>query len=167
MIDYIIHQYNLFVDGIGFAGKSTDVQLPNIKPMMQEYGEGGMAGKVDIPMGCIEKMEFGCTVNSFHPLLLNHTPITLGQTTRITARATGQDANGAKHAIIARMEGKLMVEKDPWKTGEAAILKLAQSVDVYQLLIDGIEHEYADPQNMVVRIGGVDQLAIERGILGV
>ena len=168
MIREILQNVNLFIDGRGQAGQIEEYTLPKISVVMMEIGAGGMGGTIDVPMAQIEKMETEFTLNSVGGDTYKLLTVVNGATIPVTARAVAQDDDGTKHAFVARMRG---IVKEPdqgsWKRGGDAKQKVAMTLRSYQLLRDGEELFYADPVNMVMRVNGIDQLALDRAILGV
>ncbi|ASJ24398.1 phage major tail tube protein [Laribacter hongkongensis] len=48
MIPQVLTNLNLYVDGRGFAGRVTEIQLPKLKRKTDGYRAGGMDAEVDM-----------------------------------------------------------------------------------------------------------------------
>ena len=46
-----LKDFNLFENGISFAGMATEVTLPKLSRKMEEYRAGGMSGPVSVDLG--------------------------------------------------------------------------------------------------------------------
>ena len=167
MIPDILKNMNLFVDGRGYAGKVAQVNLPKLAPVVQEYKAGGFSAPVDVPMSCHEKLEAEFTVNTFDPDIITGFNITKADVP-FTMRGAVQDDDGTTHTIIASMRGLIKeLDAGDWKSGEESTLKVGLSLRYYRLERDGLELIEADPENMVFRVNGTDQLEAERAALGI
>lgn len=168
MIRDILTNVTMFIDGRGKAGEMEEFGLPDIVPITAEIMAGGMAGKVDMPMGAIEKMTVKWTLNSMSGDSHAAMSFTAGDTVPVTVRGVLQDDSGVKHSAIAQMRATITkVSNGTWKPGEPAKEEVEATLRTYKLMRDGRELIYADPVNMILRVTGVDQLAQERAILGV
>ncbi len=56
MLPKILRNFNVFVDGRGYAGKIEEITLPKLTIKTEEYRAGGMDIPISIDMG-MEKLE--------------------------------------------------------------------------------------------------------------
>ncbi|WP_410541965.1 phage major tail tube protein [Wolbachia endosymbiont (group A) of Portevinia maculata] len=56
MLPKILKNFNVFVDGRGYAGKIDEITLPKLTIKTEEYRAGGMDIPINIDMG-MEKLE--------------------------------------------------------------------------------------------------------------
>lgn len=60
---------NVYLDGASMLGRAEEIDLPEVKQIMQEHKALGMQGKVEFPAG-IDKLEAKIKWNSFYPEVL-------------------------------------------------------------------------------------------------
>ncbi len=165
MLPKKLKNFTAFVDGVGYAGKVTEIELPKLKIKTQEHRAGGMDAPVEIDMG-MEKLESNVTFAEYSPELFKLFGLVDGNAVSLTFRAAQQD-DSTTEDIIVNLTGSLR-EIDPgtWKSGEDGTAKYAVSARYYKLTIAGTELIEIDVENMIRKIGGVDQLAEQRKALG-
>ena len=61
MIPQTLTNFNLFVDGKGYVGLATEVNLPKLKRKTEEHRAGGMDGPIKMGLG-MEMLEAGFTL---------------------------------------------------------------------------------------------------------
>ena len=163
----ILRNVNVVVDGRGYAGRASTVQLPKLTVATDEHRAGGMDAPVAIDMG-LEKLECGFTLTSVEPDLLASWGLGPGNLVPLTFRGALQSEGGEVTAAVATVRGMLReVDFGDWKPGEKAELKAMMDVRYYKLEIGGRELVEIDVDNMVRRVDGVDQLEAQRAALGV
>jgi len=167
-IQNILKNLNLFVDGRGFAGKVTEIELPKLTMKTSEYRAGGMDAPVEIEMG-MEKLETTFTLNGYDPEVLKLFGLAPGNRKPLTLRGTLlDDITGTEQPVIVNLKGMLReVDMGTWKPGEDATLKMAAALVYYKLTINGIVINEIDVLGMKRIINGVDQLAQTRANLGI
>jgi len=167
-IENILKNLNLFVDGRGFAGKVTEIELPKLTMKTSEYRAGGMDAPVEIEMG-MEKLETTFTLNGYDPEVLKLFGLAPGNSKSLTLRGTLlNQENGTEQPILVNLRGMLReVDMGTWKPGEDATLKVAVALAYYKLTHNGVVIYEIDPAGMKRIINGVDQLASTRTNLGI
>jgi P2 family phage contractile tail tube protein len=65
----ILKNFNLFVDGVGFAGNAEEVQLPALNIIEEDFRAGGMDSPIGLDMG-IEKLETSFKIAGFSSVVL-------------------------------------------------------------------------------------------------
>lgn len=167
MIREILQFQQVFVDGKGYAGLASAVEVPKIEVKTRDYSAGGMGGDIKIPLPRIEMMTATMTFEGFDPDLYTHFSIVEGADIPFTVRGSTQDRDGATHRHAIKMRGFITkIDEGEWKDGEAVPLKLELSLRYYKRERDGVELIEADPENMIFKISGVDQLAQHRANIG-
>jgi P2 family phage contractile tail tube protein len=166
LIPETLSNYNLYVDGKGFAGLSTSVTLPKLKIKTDEHRGGGMDAPVKMDLG-MEAMDASFAMASMTREVLVF--FGLADTTAFNGvfRGAFKDMQGKTKAVAASFRG-MLYEIDPgdWKPGEKAEAKYTVSLTYYKLEIDGATVHEIDPLGMVRIINGVDQLAEIRKAIG-
>lgn len=159
-----IKNFNAFLDGTSFVGKVTEATLPNLKAKTSEFRGGGMTGSVDVMMGQ-EKMETSITLAEFSPLIFQSWGLLKTLVLRPAAQGEG-DFSADAH--IFTMRGRMLgVEPDALKVADDVHLKLMMNPTYFKVENAGFETIEIDVENMIHRVGGVDQFAEMRAAMGV
>lgn len=166
MLDNVIKNMNLFVDGRGKAGNIEEVTLPKLTSKTEEFRNGGMDAAIEVEMG-MEKLEMDYTLTSFDKEVLKLFGLAPGNLKPLTIRGSMGSESGAETAVIINMTG-MIKESDAgsWKAGDAAKLKHSVALRYYKLTVGGEVIHEIDVPNMIRIISGVDQLAQQRANLG-
>lgn len=163
----VIKNWNVFVDGKGYAGQADEVNPPKLTLKMEEFRAGGMNAPKELDMG-MEKMEADFTLISFDRLVLAKFGVAVGQSFQFIFRAVLESDNGDTTALVETMQGRVKaLDPGTRKAGEKATLKASIAVDYYKLDHGGITVQEIDVDNMVHIVNGVDVLAAQRAALGV
>ena len=167
MLDDILKNMALFIDGRGYAGNVEELTLPKLSMKTEEFRAGGMDAPIDIEMG-MEKLESEFTLTRFDKEVLKLFGLAPGNQTPMTIRGAVASDNGTQTSVVINLQGNIKeMDFGSWKPGDKATLKLSISVRYYKLTHgQDIVHEIDIP-NMVRIIGGVDQLAKTRSALGI
>lgn len=163
-----IKNFNQFIDGVGYAGRATEVELPKLSRKMEEYRAGGMDGPVDIDMGQ-EKLEGNITLAEFSRAILEQHAITGvdGVGMRFRGAAVSDDASGTTDAIEIVMRGRFKeIDMGTVKAGEDTPMKIAYTLSYYKYMVNGDTIIEIDLVNMICMVNGVDRLAEQRNALG-
>jgi len=57
MLPQILKNFNVFANGVSYAGRAEEVSLPKLTVKTEEFRGGGMDAPVELDMG-MEKMDF-------------------------------------------------------------------------------------------------------------
>jgi len=166
MLPKILKNFNLYVDGRGYAGRVDEITLPKLTIKTEEYLGAGMSAPIEIDLG-MEKLEMEMTFTEYNPELFKLFGISNGSEIAFTIRGA---LEGRKETtpIVINVRGYFKeMDFDSWKQAEKAMLKCSVACDYYKLTFDGIELIEIDPINMVRNVNGTDQLATIREILQV
>jgi P2 family phage contractile tail tube protein len=158
-----IRNYNCFIDGVSYIGKSTEAKLPELKLTVANHRGAGMDGLVAQDMG-MEALSAEVTLAEWAPELIKM----FGTRQRMTLRpgAMGQYDFSAD-TYVATMGGLwTVVNFADLKPGSDVPLKLSLEVDYFRMLKDGDELFEIDIEAGKRVIGGVDQLAQIRAAMG-
>ncbi|MDQ7091749.1 MAG: phage major tail tube protein [Methylococcales bacterium] len=167
MLDDILKNMNLFVDGRGQAGNIEEITLPKLASKTEEFRNGGMDAAVEVEMG-MEKLEMDFTLTRFDKAVLKLYGLAPGKLKPLTIRGSLVSENGDEVAVTINLMGMVKeVDSGSWKPGDKATLKLAVALRYYKLTIDNEVIYEIDVPNMVRIIDGVDQLATTRANLGI
>ena len=167
MITDILRNVNLFVDGRGFAGKVTEVNLPKLTVKMEEHRDGGMDAPIEVDMG-LEKLECDFSTSAISKDLLRYWGIAPGSRVPVTFRGALVSEDGTVTAVTASVRGQVKeVDWGTWKPGEKTPLKCAMALRYYKFQHGGEVIHEIDVANMVRIVNGTDQLAEQRNALGI
>lgn len=166
MITEIRKNMNLFVDGIGFAGKVEEINTPKLGIKTEEFRAGGMDLPVEIDMG-MEKLEMDFTIPSMDRSLMVLFGLAPGSEIGVVIKGAIEDNSGTILAEEHKGTGRIKsIEPGSMKAGEKPTIKIAMSLKFYSLGVDGVELVYVDVENMIRRIGGTDRLEEIRSAIG-
>ncbi|MDH0657525.1 MULTISPECIES: phage major tail tube protein [Acinetobacter] len=158
--------FNLFVDGKGYAGNTDEANMPELALQTEEYRAGGMDAPIDITMG-MEKLTADFTLNSHSKDVLSLFGIKEGSTTSFTVREAMESFDGTVTAVVHNLTGKIVkIGQGTSKAGEAPKDKYDLSLTYYKQTIGGTVVHEIDVINMVRIINGTDVLADIRSALG-
>ena len=167
MIRELLQFQQVFVDGKGYAGVASAVQVPTVELLTREFSAGGMSGPVKVRQARHGLLAATITFQGFDPDLYTGLGIAEGQLLPLTVKGSTQDLDGNTHAHAIKMRGFIeKLDEGEWKDGEEVPLKLDLSLRYYKRERGGVELIEADPVNMIFRVNGVDQLAEHRANIG-
>ena len=69
MIPNVLKNFNLFIDGRGYAGVVEELNLPKINLKLEEHRVGGMDTPIQLTQG-IDKLEADFTLSEYDPLVI-------------------------------------------------------------------------------------------------
>ncbi len=159
MIADVLKNFAVWIDGYGYAGNASEVQLPKLTIKSEEYRAAGMDIPVKIDLG-MDAMQAMVTLDSFDLVAQAQFGLMPGNLVRMTIRGAITSSDGLVSAAEATLCGTIdEVDPGSWQPGSKAQLKLTLSVRYYELTIDELPVVEIDAENFVRRIGGIDQLA--------
>ncbi|ACN95453.1 phage major tail tube protein [Wolbachia endosymbiont of Carposina sasakii] len=166
MLPKILKNFNVFVDGRGYAGKIDEITLPKLTIKTEEYRAGGMDIPINIDMG-MEKLEAELTFAEYDSELFRLFGLINNNAVSLTLRG-GLQGSSDTESVVINLRG-LFKELDfgSWKPAEKAMLKCTVAANYYKLTIDGKELIEIDAENMIRKIDGVDQMTSMRTALGI
>lgn len=166
MLPKILKNFNVYVDGIGYAGKVEEITLPKLTVKTEEYQGAGMSAPVEIDMG-MEKLEMDLTFAEYDKGVFKLFGLTNGSEVALTIRGAIQ-STGNPEAVVINVRGFFKeLDFDAWKPAEKAALKCSVACTYYRLTIDNVDLIEVDPINMIRNVNGADQLSAVREILQV
>lgn len=158
--------FNLFVDGKGYAGNTDEANMPELTLQTEEYRAGGMDAPIDITMG-MEKLTADFTLNSHSKDVLSLFGIKQGTGTSFTVYEALESYDGTVTQVVHNLRGKIVkIAPGTSKAGEPPKTKYDLSLDYYKQTIGGTVVHEIDVINMVRIINGTDVLADIRSALG-
>jgi len=159
--------FNLFVDGRGYAGQVDEVNPPKLTQKTEEFRAGGMNAPIELIVG-MEKMEADFTLVSYDKDVLALFGVTEGNTVPFIIREALESFDGTITSVVHTMRGKIK-EIDPGtrKPGDLPKLKATLALTYYKLQHGTTVVHEIDVENMIQVINGTDALAATRTALGI
>lgn len=99
MLPKILKNFNVFVDGRGYAGRVEEITLPKLTIKTEEYQGAGMSAPVEIDMG-LEKLEMDLTFSEYDQELFKLFGLTNGSEFALTIRGALQGTGNTLPVII-------------------------------------------------------------------
>jgi P2 family phage contractile tail tube protein len=165
MLPRHLRNFNVMIDGRGFAGRADEVTLPTLSIATEEHRAGGMDSPVDVDMG-MELMELSVVISDYdETVIAGFGLLGAGVPLRIMGAIQAQGAE-AQPVVIRALGGLKSREVGTWSTGGKQTTTLTYGLRKYAESINGTEYVNIDVENMVRVINGVDQLAGQRAAIG-
>ena len=166
MLPRHLRNFNIMIDGLGFAGRADEVQLPELSITTDSHRAGGMDAPVDVDLG-MEAMELSVTISDYDESVISGFGL-LGNGIPITLRGAIQRQGEAAQAVVVRCLASLK-RRAPgsFAVGSKHTTSLTYSLRRYSEIVNGTEYVNIDVENMVRVINGVDQLASQRAAIGI
>ena len=162
----ILRNFNLFVDGRGFAGNVSEYSPPNLSIATEDFRAGGMDAPIALDMG-MEALEASFVLTAYDADVLALWGVAEGQSINCTARGAVESYDGTVKPAVHRLRGKITsLARGTWQAGQQAPLTVTMRLEYYAEEQSGRQLHEIDIPNMVRRIDGVDQLAARRAALG-
>lgn len=171
-VPHILKNYNLFINGIGFAGRVKEVTLPVLEIATEEFKAAGMVMPMDLDMG-MQKLTCSMVLNEYNPEALRLFGLGVGSTASVTLKGVldnenGQDAANQVKKIEVKLNGMwTSIDMGTWIVGESQSLTLSMSATYYKVSIANEDLIEIDVLNMVRKIGDNDVYEGSREILGI
>ncbi len=161
----VLKNFNLFVDGRGYAGSVEEVTPPKLTIKTEEFRGGGMDAPISIDMG-MEKLECSFSLVEYDPDLLKLFGLISGTAVQLTLRGALVDDTTTTPMIINLRGMYSEIDFGKFKAGDKSSLQCTVACRYYSLEIDGSTIVEIDVDNMTRVIDGTDQMSELRDALG-
>jgi uncharacterized protein len=159
MIPKTLKNFNLFVNGQGYAGRVSELTLPKLAIKYEHYRGGGMDTTMPIDMG-MDTMSCGFTLAEYDKNILALFGLIDGSSVNLNFRGALDDGSNSPSSLIVNVSGKWQdMDLGSWQPGSLSQLKVNVTVTYYKLTLDQKDLIEIDSMNMVRKVNGVDQLA--------
>lgn len=157
--------FNLFVDGVGYAGQVDEFTPPVLTLQTEEFRAGGMDVPIKLTMG-MEAMDCDFSMKKYDRNVLSMFGIREGANVPLTVAEALESFDGTVTEVVRTMRGKITeLDEGTSKPGEIPVLKVTLNLTYYKMTHGGrVVHEI-DVENMTRVINGVDALAGIRAAL--
>jgi len=158
--------FNLFLDGFGYAGNVEEYQPPTLAVQVEDFRAGGMDTSVALDMGQ-EKLEATFKLSKITADALRLWGVGQGQTFSLVVRGALEDLDGTVKAEVFTQRGTIRsIEHDAITSGAKSAVTLTMDIREYAYDIDGLRVHDIDVLNMKRIVNGVDRLAAQRAAIG-
>lgn len=161
----VIKNFNLFVDGLGYAGLIDSVTLPDIELTVEDHRAGGMDSSIPLDMG-MEAMEMSFEVAEHSRALFEQFGLQNQGAVALTFRSAMVDDVSVTPYVINVQGMFTQFSMGEVQNGQKNPLSITIKLRYFRLEQASVEVWEIDVLNMVRRIMGVDQLAGQRAALG-
>ncbi|OKH88094.1 phage major tail tube protein [Thalassospira sp. TSL5-1] len=168
MLPKSIKNFNVFIDGVGYAGKAEEVVTPALERVTESYRGGAMLGEVELDLG-IEAMKIEFTLAEFSTDVIKQFGIAdaSGIGVRLLAAAKADDADSTVDAIEISVRGRFKKsDMGSLKAGEMAKMKVEMPITYLTYSVNGDVIVEIDMINGIEKINGEDRQAKLRQALG-
>jgi len=162
-----LKDFNLFENGISFAGQATEVTLPKLSRKMEEYRAAGMSGPVSVDLGQ-EAMQLEWTAGGLvRETLKQYAARSHGAVQLRFAGAYQNDDTGDVQAVEVTVRGRYKeVDMGTAKLADDTAHKFTMPLSAYKLTIDDEVIFDFDFMNGIEIVGGQDQRSGIRKAIG-
>ncbi|MEZ6854189.1 phage major tail tube protein [Halodesulfovibrio aestuarii] len=163
----ILKNFNLFVDGRGYAGDVLGYTPPKLAITGTEFRAGGMDTSIKLDTG-MEALECSFSMNKHDEDILTQFGVAPGTDVPLIARGALQNYGETGVIPVAHtMRGRIIsIEDSEWKGGEPSTITVSMTLTYYKREQGGKVLHEIDVINMVRKINGTDHLAEVRKALG-
>jgi len=159
----ILKAFNLYHDGISYAGRVDSYTPPTLAFATEEHRAGGMDSPVEIEMG-MELMTSTLVISDYDSRLIS----LLGKPeVPLVARGAVQAQGGRPEPVVINMRGMLKsAELGEWTMGTKSTQTFTFSHTYFRYRQNEIQLVEIDTINMVRSFGEEDQLSSLRSAIG-
>ncbi|MCF6764830.1 phage major tail tube protein [Thiotrichales bacterium 19S3-7] len=156
--DRVLLNFGVYLDGYGYLGEASEVQLPKITLKTADWSAAGISGVVEVDLGKVEKMESSFKLKGIHTRPI--ATLGVGNTIPLILRAAIKNADGSIKQMNIEMRG--LIKEIDYGTlngedmGESTILL---NVHYYRLSENNEDIIEIDPLNNIRKINGENTLA--------
>lgn len=160
-IPKVIRNYNLIIDGFGFAGIVDMVSLPTLQIKRDEHRAGGLDVSTQIDLG-MEKIEIKAQLAEHSPVVFRQFGLYDGQAVSCVFRGAKADDKTVEPYVVTCRGSYYEINPGEIKQGERTTLSFTIHCRYFKLEMNGVSLIEIDVDNMKRIINGVDQLAAIR-----
>ncbi|MGU9981449.1 phage major tail tube protein [Phreatobacter sp. HK31-P] len=167
MLDNILRDFTVFLDGVGKLGDAETVKLPALMKKTDEYRGGGMEFPVEIDLG-MEKLEAEITLSQWDPQVYSlfgmHSNI---EGTPLTFRGHVISSTGTAKSCIVHMRGFIKgIAQDTIAPGKKNEKVFTFALSYYKHVLDDQVLIELAARDMIHVVGGQDLASAKRSSLG-
>ncbi len=160
----ILKNFNMFVTGVGFAGRVDTIELPKLNMQFEEHRAGGMDAPASIDMG-MEGIECSFESAEHDPAVFSQFGIQNGAAVQLQFRAANRDDFTTEEYEVWVNGAYSSLDPGTLKAGDKTPLKATVVARYYRLTVSGAVLIEIDIENMLRIIDGTDVLEEIRAVL--
>ena len=162
-----LQDFQLFIDGSGYAGKVPELTLPKVASRTQEYLAGGMAAPIMMDMGPAE-LSASFTLAEFSEDVLRLYGARNLDAVQATFRgALEREDIGEVTPIEIAMRGRWEeIDFGTVKKGDSSTMPVKMQLSYFRYRSNGADLIEIDTLNNRLIVGGVDRFAERRAAIG-
>jgi len=156
---------NIYIDGIGFTGEASEIEVPHPKQTLVEYKGLGMNGRVKVRTGS-DVLEAKIKWASFDPVALG---LAAMASTASLFQARGSLVSNSSAGTLAELPVVYLFTgtfhdggKAPFKQQELVEVETSINVTHSELYVAGVQVFMYDAFANLYVVNGIDQLAMFR-----
>lgn len=167
MLPRVLKNFNVFVEGQGYAGRVSEFEPPTIKIKTDNYRGGGMDGEKAVDMG-MDLLTAKMTFTEFMPFVMKRVALSHTELTRVQLRGAIRRNNEDAVAVVVDLHGSFDESSmSKWKSGDRADHEVTMNVGYYKVTIGGDRIYEIDVDNCIRIIGDTDVLESIRVAIGI
>lgn len=167
MLPHVLKDFNLYIEGRGYAGLAEEITLPVLELQTEEWQAGGMLGPVELDLG-MNALQLDFTLAEYNPEILKSWGV--ADAGGLNARFLGATVAGdgsATSAIEISARGRFKkLDMGAAKKKEIAKLKVEMPLVYYRYSINGEVLIEIDMIGGKAVVGGTDTTADVLAALG-
>lgn len=168
MLPQVITNYNLFIDGVGYAGVVKNFSPPKLAKKMVEIYNGGTLSSIKVPVG-IEPLESTFELTGYVAEVIEKFAVQApdGVPVRLMAAESPNSADGTVDALEWIMKGSW--EEIDWgdvKNDEENTMKVSFPQTSLKYRENNEDILEIDTLNMIYKVKGKDLLSEVRAAIG-
>lgn len=162
-----LKNFALFVDGVSYAGEISEVTLPKLTRMTEDYRAGGMRGPIKSEMG-MEAIELQWKAAGYIRSLLEQWGVTTtgGVLLRFAGALQADDATGIDSLEVVVRGFHSEIDFGTAKAGDPTEIQITSALSYYRISLNGQPIIEIDLPNLVEIINGQDLMADTRAAIG-
>lgn len=155
--DRILQNFGIYLDGYGYLGEISEIQLPKLTLKTAEWSAAGMSGVIEVDLGRLEKMETSLKFKGIHTAPIN--ALGMGNSVPLILRGAIKNADGTIKSLLIELRG-LVKEIDYGTLNDEGMgeTSVSMTVHYYRLSEDKEDLIEIDPINNVRKINGENTL---------
>lgn len=164
----VLKNFNLFLDGVGFAGKAEEIKLPKLARQFEDYRAAGMAGAVKIDLG-MQPLDLEFTLGEINDTVLQRfaEPDASGINLRFLGALVSEDGLGTTAVEISARGRWEEIDMGGAKHKDQTKQAVKAPLTYYKLTYGGVVLIEIDMISGKEMVNGVDRAADVMKAIGV
>lgn len=167
MLPKVLKNFNLYIDGVGYAGLAEEITLPKLELATEEYRAAGMLGPVDIDLG-LSGLSLEFTLGEYNDAVIKlwGTTDAGGINLRFLGGAVSEDGSGTSAIEVSARGRWKTLDPGTVKGKDLAKLKVTAPLTYYRYSVNGSPLVEIDLIAGKQSVNGTDMMASVLAALG-